>query len=127
MKEMKGEIQMYVVIKRDGRQVQFDASKIEIAILKAMRYGSGIVNEELAKKIAEVKNLTTTKVASTATTAAMTQNTATIPGSTEKIVIYYYLLVYCKGHYLIISLTYDTRKNESTNTIVIGISTIKEL
>ncbi|MBE6887519.1 MAG: anaerobic ribonucleoside-triphosphate reductase [Ruminococcaceae bacterium] len=44
---------MYVVIKRDGRQVQFDASKIEIAILKAMRYGSGIVNEELAKKIAE--------------------------------------------------------------------------
>ena len=42
---------MYVVIKRDGRQVQFDASKIEIAILKAMRYGSGIVNEELAKKI----------------------------------------------------------------------------
>ena len=50
---------MYVVIKRDGRQVQFDASKIEIAILKAMRYGSGIVNEELAKKIAAifVKNL----------------------------------------------------------------------
>ena len=44
---------MYVVIKRDGRQVQFDASKIEIAILKAMRYGSGIVNEELAKKKAE--------------------------------------------------------------------------
>ena len=44
---------MYVVIKRDGRQVQFDSSKIEIAILKAMRYGSGIVNEELAKKIAE--------------------------------------------------------------------------
>ncbi len=44
---------MYVVIKRDGRQVQFDASKIEIAILKAMRYGSGIVNEELAKKISE--------------------------------------------------------------------------
>ena len=42
---------MYVVIKRDGRQVQFDASKIEIAILKAMRYGSGIVNEELAKKM----------------------------------------------------------------------------
>ena len=35
---------MYVVIKRDGRQVQFDSSKIEIAILKAMRYGSGIVN-----------------------------------------------------------------------------------
>ena len=50
---MKGVTQMYVVIKRDGRQVQFDASKIEIAILKAMRYGSGIVNEELAKKIAE--------------------------------------------------------------------------
>ncbi len=44
---------MYVVIKRDGRQVQYDSSKIEIAILKAMRYGSGIVNEELAKKIAD--------------------------------------------------------------------------
>ena len=29
---------MYVVIKRDGRQVQFDASKIEIAILKAMNF-----------------------------------------------------------------------------------------
>jgi len=51
---------MYVVIKRDGRQVQFDASKIEIAILKAMRYGSGIVNEELAKKIAE--NFSTDKM-----------------------------------------------------------------
>lgn len=44
---------MYVVIKRDGRQVPFDSSKIEIAILKAMRYGSGIVNEELAKKIGD--------------------------------------------------------------------------
>ena len=44
---------MYVVIKRDGRQVQFDSSKIETAILKAMRYGSGIVNEELAKKIGD--------------------------------------------------------------------------
>ena len=51
---------MYVVIKRDGRQVQFDASKIEIAILKAMRYGSGIVNEELAKNIAE--NFSTDKM-----------------------------------------------------------------
>ncbi len=46
-------IVMYVVIKRDGRQVPFDSSKIEIAILKAMRYGSGIVNEELAKKIGD--------------------------------------------------------------------------
>ena len=51
---------MYVVIKRDGRQVQFDASKIEIAILKAMRYGSGIVNEELAKSIAD--NFSTDKM-----------------------------------------------------------------
>ena len=39
------------IIKRNGRQVEFDSSKIEIAILKAMRYGSGIVNETLAKEI----------------------------------------------------------------------------
>ena len=44
---------MLVVIKRDGRQVKFDPAKIEKAILKAMRYGSGIVNEDLAKKIGE--------------------------------------------------------------------------
>lgn len=39
------------VIKRDGSVVDFDRSKIEKAILKAMRYGSGIVEEGIAKKI----------------------------------------------------------------------------
>ncbi len=46
MKEIK-------VIKRNGRQVEFDSIKIEQAILKAMKYGSGIVNEKLAKEIGE--------------------------------------------------------------------------
>ena len=39
------------VIKRDGRHAEFDRTKIEQAILKAMKYGSGIVNEKLAKDI----------------------------------------------------------------------------
>ncbi len=39
------------VIKRTGRHTEFDASKIERAILKAMKYGSGIVNEKLAREI----------------------------------------------------------------------------
>ena len=39
------------VIKRTGRHVEFDATKIERAILKAMKYGSGIVNEKLARDI----------------------------------------------------------------------------
>lgn len=41
------------VIKRDGNQVAFDETKIYEAILKAMKYGSGIVHEDVAKKIAE--------------------------------------------------------------------------
>ncbi len=41
------------VIKRNGRQVDFDSAKIEQAILKAMKYGSGIVHEKLAKEIGE--------------------------------------------------------------------------
>ncbi|HSQ90238.1 anaerobic ribonucleoside-triphosphate reductase [Romboutsia sp.] len=45
------------VIKRDGSIVQFDKEKIENAILKAMKYGSGIYEEEIAKKIAnEIKD-----------------------------------------------------------------------
>ncbi|MBP3914520.1 MAG: hypothetical protein J6D41_00830 [Clostridium sp.] len=36
------------VIKRDGSLVDFDKSKITSAILKAMRYGSGIVKQEIA-------------------------------------------------------------------------------
>ena len=41
------------VIKRDGSKVAFDASKISEAILKAMRYGSGIVNEKVAYEVAK--------------------------------------------------------------------------
>lgn len=41
------------IIKRDGSIVKFNKSKIEDAILKAMKYGSGIYEEEIAKKIAD--------------------------------------------------------------------------
>ena len=41
------------IIKRDGSIVEFNRCKIEDAILKAMKYGSGIYEEEIAKKIAE--------------------------------------------------------------------------
>lgn len=41
------------IIKRDGSVVKFDKSKIENAILKAMKYGSGIYEEEMAKEIAD--------------------------------------------------------------------------
>ena len=37
------------VIKRNGSKVEFDPAKIELAILKAMRYGSGVVDEKCAK------------------------------------------------------------------------------
>ena len=40
------------IIKRDGSIVPFNKCKIEDAILKAMKYGSGIYEEEIAKKIA---------------------------------------------------------------------------
>lgn len=40
------------VIKRDGNAVAFDEMKIYEAILKAMKYGSGIIDEAVAKKIA---------------------------------------------------------------------------
>ena len=40
------------VVKRDGQLVAFDEQKIYEAILKAMKYGSGIVDEAIAKKIA---------------------------------------------------------------------------
>ena len=40
------------VIKRDGQKVDFDASKIENAILKAMKCGSGIVDTKCAHDIA---------------------------------------------------------------------------
>lgn len=41
------------IIKRDGSVVAFNKSKIEHAILKAMKYGSGIYEPEIAKTIAE--------------------------------------------------------------------------
>ena len=41
------------VIKRDGQEVTFDEMKIYTAIIKAMKYGSGIVDEAVAKKISE--------------------------------------------------------------------------
>lgn len=44
---------MLDVIKRDGKRAPFDASKISEAILKAMRYGSGIVNEKIAYDVAK--------------------------------------------------------------------------
>jgi len=44
---------MLEVIKRDGSKVPFDVSKISEAILKAMRYGSGIVNEKVAHEVAK--------------------------------------------------------------------------
>ena len=46
------------IIKRNGEVVEFDKTKIEEAILKAMKYGSGIVDEEVAKKIANEINST---------------------------------------------------------------------
>lgn len=39
--------------KRDNSIVRFDKSRIEQAILQAMKYGSGIIKEDVAKEIAE--------------------------------------------------------------------------
>lgn len=41
------------IIKRDGSKVEFDKLKIENAILKAMKYGSGVLEEDIAKNIAD--------------------------------------------------------------------------
>lgn len=44
------------VIKRNGLFVTFNPEKIYLAIMKAMRFGSGLVEEEIAKKISlEIK------------------------------------------------------------------------
>ncbi|MEG1311590.1 MAG: anaerobic ribonucleoside-triphosphate reductase [Romboutsia sp.] len=40
------------IIKRDGCIVEFNREKIKDAILKAMKYGSGIYEDDIAKKIA---------------------------------------------------------------------------
>ena len=41
------------IIKRDGKVAKFDKNKIENAILKAMKYGSGVYIPEIAKEVAE--------------------------------------------------------------------------
>ena len=41
------------IIKRDGSKAEFDKLKIENAILKAMKYGSSVLEEDIAKDIAE--------------------------------------------------------------------------
>jgi len=58
---------MRMVIKRDGSKVAFDETKIYQAILKAMRYGSGVIDEAVAKKIAHEINLTFEKLNTTPT------------------------------------------------------------
>lgn len=40
------------IIKRDGSKAEFNKAKIENAILKAMKYGSGVLEENIAKDIA---------------------------------------------------------------------------
>ena len=48
---------MTKVIKRDCTEVNFDESKISVAILKAMKNGSGIVKQKIAEDIAdEIEN-----------------------------------------------------------------------
>ena len=44
------------IIKRDGSKAEFDKLKIENAILKAMKYGSGVLEEDIAKNIADEKS-----------------------------------------------------------------------
>lgn len=40
------------ITKRDGQQVQFNKEKIYNAIMKSMKYGTGIIEEEIALKVA---------------------------------------------------------------------------
>jgi len=40
------------IIKRNGETVQFDKTKIEVAIIKAMKYGVGYIEEDIAKEVA---------------------------------------------------------------------------
>lgn len=48
----------FKVIKRDGSHQGFDKNRIEVAIIKAMKNGSGIIRKDLAKKIAtEIENM----------------------------------------------------------------------
>ena len=53
---MRGDKNMNIITKRDGRKVPFDSDKIEKAILKAMKNGSGIIKKDIAKQIADSAN-----------------------------------------------------------------------
>lgn len=44
---------MNYVIKRNGKKVKFEKKKIYDAIMKAMKYGSGVVEEEIANTISD--------------------------------------------------------------------------
>lgn len=58
---------MREVIKRDGSHVAFDETKIYYAILKAMKYGSGVIDEEVAHKVAHEINRLVEKLNATPT------------------------------------------------------------
>ena len=58
---------MREVIKRDGSHVAFDETKIYYAILKAMKYGSGVIDEEVAHKVAHEINILVEKLNATPT------------------------------------------------------------
>ena len=46
------------IIKRNNEVVEFNKTKIKDAIMKAMTYGSGIVEEKIAEDIAnEIENI----------------------------------------------------------------------
>ena len=40
------------IVKRNGEITQFDKTKIEVAIIKAMKYGVGYIEEDIAKQVA---------------------------------------------------------------------------
>jgi ribonucleoside-triphosphate reductase len=52
MGKMIGDEIMFIV-KRNGNKVPFEKEKIEKAIIKSMKYGSGIIKKDIAKKISE--------------------------------------------------------------------------
>ena len=51
IKERIGVVIMVNVIKRNGERVNFDENKIYMAIYKAMKYGSGLIDEDVIKNI----------------------------------------------------------------------------
>ena len=68
-----------LVIKRNNKIVDFDRSKIEIAILKAMKYGSGIYDKDIAIKIAneieyEMKHCKENQVSDNVTTISIIED-----------------------------------------------------